>query len=134
KFPLFDAAGQVISVGSILADITEQKRAETQLAQSQRIEAIGQLSGGIAHDFNNLLTSILLNADVLASVLDEKLRPLAEAVRTAAERGADLTQRLLAFGRRQMLEPRPTNVTDLLTGMEALMYRTLGEHIEMRWM
>jgi PAS domain S-box-containing protein len=132
KFPLFDAAGKVTSVGSILADITEQKRAEEQVAQSQRIEAIGQLSGGIAHDFNNLLTSILLNADVLASVLDEKLRPLAEAVRSAAERGADLTRRLLAFGRRQMLEPRPTDVKDLLAGMEPLMRRTLGEHIEIR--
>jgi len=132
KFPLFDATGKVISVGSILADITEQKQAETQLAQSQRIEAIGQLTGGIAHDFNNLLTSILLNADVLASMLDDKLRPLAEAVRMAAERGADLTRRLLAFGRRQMLEPRPTDVKELLAGMEPLMHRTLGEHIEIR--
>src|SRR4030095_13756419 len=103
------------------------------LAQTQRIEALGQLTGGIAHDFNNLLTSILLNADVLTSLLDDKLRPLAEAVRMAAERGADLTRRLLAFGRRQMLEPRPTNIRDLLSGMEALMHRTLGEHIEIQF-
>ena len=67
---------------------------------------------------------------MLASLLDDKLRPLAEAVRLAAERGADLTRRLLAFGRRQMLEPRPTSVTQLLAGMEPLMRRTLGEHIE----
>src|SRR6185312_1802091 len=120
--------------GSILADITEQKRAETHLAQAQRIEAVGQLTGGIAHDFNNLLTSILLNADVLATVIeDENIRPMAEAVRQAAERGADLTRRLLAFGRRQMLEPRPTNVKELLSGMEALMHRTLGEHIEIEF-
>jgi PAS domain S-box-containing protein len=130
KFPLFDAAGQVTSVGSVLADITEQKRAEVQLAQAQRIESVGQLTGGVAHDFNNLLTSILLNADVLASVLDDKLRPLAESVRMAAERGADLTRRLLAFGRRQMLEPRTTDIKALLDGMEPLMRRTLGEHIE----
>ena len=113
-----------------MTDITEQKRAELQLAQAQRMESLGQLTGGIAHDFNNLLTAILLNADVLASVLDDKLRPLAEAVRMAAERGADLTRRLLAFGRRQMLEPRPTDVKQLLAGMEPLMHRTLGEHIE----
>jgi signal transduction histidine kinase/ActR/RegA family two-component response regulator len=131
KFPVYDAAGQVVSVGSILADITEQKRAETHLAQAQRIEAVGQLTGGIAHDFNNLLTSILLNADVLATVIvDDNIRSMAEAVRMAAERGADLTRRLLAFGRRQMLEPRPTNVKELLAGMEPLMYRTLGEHID----
>ena len=132
KFPVYDNAGNIASVGAILADITEQKRAEVQIAQSQRMEALGQLTGGIAHDFNNLLTAILLNADVLASVLDDRLRPLAEAVRMAAERGADLTRRLLAFGRRQMLEPRPTDVRELLAGMEPLMRRTLGEHIDIR--
>jgi nitrogen-specific signal transduction histidine kinase/ActR/RegA family two-component response regulator len=114
-----------------MADITKQKRAELQLSQAQRIEAVGQLTGGIAHDFNNLLTSILLNADVLASVIeDTDTRSLAEAIRTAAERGADLTRRLLAFGRRQMLEPRPTNIKELLDGMEQLLHRSLGEHIQ----
>src|SRR6185436_664001 len=132
KFPVFDARGEPAGVGLVVTDVTEQKKIEVQLAQTQRIEALGQLTGGIAHDFNNLLTSILLNADVLTSLLDDKLRPLAEAVRMAAERGADLTRRLLAFGRRQMLEPRPTNVTQLLAGMEPLMRRTLGEHIEIR--
>jgi PAS domain S-box-containing protein len=130
KFPVFDERNEVAGVGTVMTDITEQKQAQLALAQAQRIESLGQLTGGIAHDFNNLLTSILLNADVLSSVLDDKLRPLAEAVRLAAERGADLTRRLLAFGRRQMLEPRPTNVTQLLAGMEPLMRRTLGEHIE----
>jgi CheY-like chemotaxis protein len=94
------------------------------------MEAVGQLTGGVAHDFNNLLTAILLNADVLADrISDEKLRPLAEATRMAAERGADLTKRLLAFGRRQTLEPRPTDMNGLVVGMEQLMRRTLGEHI-----
>jgi PAS domain S-box-containing protein len=130
KFPIYDQRGKVESVGSILADVTEQKRAEAQIVQAQRIEALGQLTGGIAHDFNNLLTSILLNADVLTSLLDDQLRPLAEAIRLASERGADLTRRLLAFGRRQMLEPRPTDVKALLAGMEALLHRTLGEHIQ----
>src|SRR5262249_4293845 len=125
KFPVFDDRNDVTGIGTVVTDITEQKHAEVQVAQAKRIEALGQLTGGIAHDFNNLLTSITLNADVLATLLDEKLRPLAEAVRQAAERGADLTRRLLAFGRRQMLEPRPTRVTDLLAGMEPLMRRTL---------
>ena len=133
KFPVFDARGEPTGVGLVVTDVTEQKKIEAQLAQAQRIELLGQLTGGIAHDFNNLLTSILLNADVLASVLDDKLRPLAEAVRTAAERGADLTRRLLAFGRRQMLEPRPTDLRELLTGMEALMRRTIGEHIRIEF-
>jgi PAS domain S-box-containing protein len=133
KFPVFDARGEPAGVGLVVTDVTEQKKIEVQLAQTQRIEALGQLTGGIAHDFNNLLTSILLNADVLTSLLDDKLRPLAEAVRMAAERGADLTRRLLAFGRRQMLEPRPTNVKELLTGMGALMHRTLGEHIQIEF-
>jgi len=132
KFPIFDRTGAVASVCSILVDVTEQKRAEAQMVQAQRIDSLGQLTGGIAHDFNNLLTSILLNADVLASVLNDKLKPLAESVRMAAERGADLTRRLLAFGRRQMLEPRPTDIRALLSSMEPLMRRTLGEHIEIR--
>jgi signal transduction histidine kinase len=130
KFPLIDGTGAVEAVGTIGIDVTELKHAEAQLAHAQKMEAIGQLTGGVAHDFNNLLTAILLNADVLADrMTDDKLRPLAEATRMAAERGADLTRRLLAFGRRQTLEPRPTDVNALVTGMEQLMRRTLGEHI-----
>jgi PAS domain S-box-containing protein len=133
KFPLFDAAGAVSGVGTIVTDISDQKHAEAQLTQAQRMEAIGQLTGGIAHDFNNMLTAILLNAEVLATqVKDERLRQLAEAMRLAAEHGADLTARLLAFGRRQTLVPQPTDVNALLADMEPLMHRTLGEHIEIK--
>jgi PAS domain S-box-containing protein len=130
KFPHLDAAGNVTGVGAIGADVTDLKQAEGQLAHAQKMEAIGQLTGGVAHDFNNLLTAILLNTDVLADRMsDDRLRPLAEATRTAAERGADLTKRLLAFGRRQTLDPHPTDVNSLVAGMEQLMRRTLGEHI-----
>jgi PAS domain S-box-containing protein len=133
KFPLFDAAGAVSGVGTVVTDISDQKLAEAQLTQAQRMEAIGQLTGGIAHDFNNMLTAILLNAEVLATqVKDERLRQLAEAMRLAAEHGADLTARLLAFGRRQTLVPQPTDVNALLADMEPLMHRTLGEHIEIK--
>lgn len=131
KFPLLDAGGAVEAIGTIGVDVTDLKQAEVQLAHAQKMEAVGQLTGGVAHDFNNLLTAILLNADVLADRIgDDKLRPLAEATRVAAERGADLTKRLLAFGRRQMLEPRPTDVNALVGGMEQLMQRTLGERVE----
>ena len=133
KFPMIDPAGAVSGVGTIVTDITDQKHAETQLAQAQRMEAIGQLTGGIAHDFNNMLTAILLNAEVLATqIQNESLRQLAEAMRLAAEHGADLTARLLAFGRRQTLVPRPTDVNALLGDMAPLMQRTLGEHIEIK--
>src|SRR5262245_3387709 len=110
KFPLLDATGQVSAIGTIVTDITDRKHAEAQLAQAQRMEAIGQLTGGVAHDFNNMLTAILLNADVLAGqIQNDSLRQLAEAMRHAAEHGADLTKRLLAFGRRQTLMPLPTD-------------------------
>src|SRR5262249_29156227 len=98
--------GASIFVG-IIHDLTSRKRTEEQLVQAQKMETVGQLSGGIAHDFNNLLTVILGNAEALSSRLKarEDLRQLAETIVSAAERGAELTQRLLAFSRRQMLQP-----------------------------
>jgi len=116
-------------------DVTEQRELESRLRQSQRLEAVGQLTGGIAHDFNNLLTVIIGNAEMLAVRLetDDTLRPLAELTLAAAERGADLTHRLLAFARRQPLEPKTVDVNLLLGNMDALLRRTLGEQIELRW-
>lgn len=135
KFPLMDATDSVSAVGTIVTDITDQKLAEDRLAQAQRMEAIGQLTGGVAHDFNNMLTAILLNADVLAAqIQNDGLRQLAEAMRHAAEHGADLTRRLLAFGRRQTLVPQATDINELLRDMEPLMQRTLGEHIEIAFL
>jgi two-component system, sensor histidine kinase len=128
KFPLLDATNLVSAVGTIVTDITERKYAEAQLSQAQRMEAVGQLTGGVAHDFNNMLTAILLNADILASdAQDDSLRQVAEAMQHAAEHGADLTRRLLAFGRRQILLSQPTDINELLSDMVPLMERTLGE-------
>ena len=133
KFPLLDATNSVSAIGTIATDITDRKHAEAQLSQAQRMEAIGQLTGGVAHDFNNMLTAILLNADVLATqIQNDNLRQLAEAMGRAAEHGADLTRRLLAFGRRQTLMPLPTDINELLSDMVPLMKRTLGEHIEIK--
>jgi PAS domain S-box-containing protein len=133
KFPLFDEHGAVQAVGMIVADITDQKRIDAQLAHAQRLQAVGQLTGGVAHDFNNLLTVVLGNASVLADdpAIDAERRVrLAEMIVSAAERGAELTKRLLAFSRRQALRPEPVDVNRLIRDMEGLLRRTLGEHIE----
>lgn len=113
-------------------DITERRELEDRLRQAQKLEAVGQLTGGVAHDFNNLLTVILGNAELLCEQLSDQhqLRVLAEMTATAAERGAELTHRLLAFARRQALEPRPVNVNRLVTGMDPMLRRTLTEDLD----
>ncbi len=102
------------------------------LQQSQRMEAIGQLTGGVAHDFNNLLTVVLGNAELLAEQdnADPQQRQLAESIIQAAQRGAKLTAGLLAFARKQALDPKPVDINQLLAGMDQMLRRTLGEHIE----
>jgi PAS domain S-box-containing protein len=131
--PFRDSRGRIAGAVYVAEDVTEKKKLEQQLVQAQKMEAVGQLTGGIAHDFNNMLTAILLNADVLSDqIQNESLRRLAEAMRHAAEHGADLTRRLLAFGRRQTLMPQPTDVNALLAELEPLLQRTLGAHIEIK--
>ncbi|WP_375058547.1 ATP-binding protein [Zobellella sp. DQSA1] len=106
---------------------------EEQLRHAQRVEAVGQLTGGIAHDFNNLLTVILGNGELLQEQLarEPALAGLAQMMVAAAQRGADLTHRLLAFARRQALEPKVIQVNDLVEGMRPLLTRALGRHISM---
>lgn len=113
-------------------DIHDRRVLEEQLHWAQRLESIGQLTGGVAHDFNNLLTVILGNAESLSERLsaDGANAALSKMILSAAERGAQLTQRLLAFARRQALDPRAVDVNELVTEMEAMLRRTLGEHIE----
>jgi signal transduction histidine kinase/CheY-like chemotaxis protein len=102
------------------------------LIQSQKMEAMGQLTGGVAHDFNNLLTVILGNAEHLAERLapHKELSTIAESIATAAERGSDLTRSLLAFARKQPLMPKDIDIGEKILGMEPLLRRTLGVHIE----
>ncbi|WP_323353667.1 hybrid sensor histidine kinase/response regulator [Leptolyngbya sp. CCNP1308] len=113
-------------------DVSDRIVLEEQLQQSQRLESVGQLTGGIAHDFNNLLTVILGNAELLTEMLDPdpRLQPLAAMIGSAAQRGAELTQRLLAFARRQALDPEAVDVNRLIAAIDGLLRRTLGEHIE----
>jgi signal transduction histidine kinase len=116
------------------AEIAERKQAEAAALQSQKMEAIGQLTGGVAHDFNNLLTVIFGNLDALRLRMigrDPALEKLIEAALRGAERAATLTQRLLAFSRRQALEPASIDVNKLVLGMSELMRRSLGEQIEL---
>ncbi|MDB5577267.1 MAG: hybrid sensor histidine kinase/response regulator [Bradyrhizobium sp.] len=119
------------------AESLERQRAaiddlNQRLRQSQKMEAMGQLTGGVAHDFNNLLTVILGNAEFIAEKLaaHAELRSFAEGIVTAAERGAELTRSLLAFSRKQPLMPKDIDIGRRVLDMEQLLRRTLGEHIE----
>jgi PAS domain S-box-containing protein len=132
--PQLDAGGAFIGFFAIAYDLTELKRLEARLLQAQKMEAIGQLTGGIAHDFNNLLGVVIGNLQLLERSVAET-PTLARKVHTAmraAVRGADLTRRLLAFARRQILDPTVLDLNRQLSGLSELMQRTLGESIEVR--
>jgi signal transduction histidine kinase len=114
----------------LTAEIAERERAEARLVQAQKMEAVGQLTGGLAHDFNNLLTAVVGSLDLLLRRTDdEKLRKLAGNALQAAERGAQLTSQLLAFSRRQRLQPTSLDPNEVVTGMGDLLARTIGPHI-----
>jgi len=127
--------GQTVFVG-IIHDLTDRKRTEEQLVQAQKMETVGQLSGGIAHDFNNLLTVMIGNAENLSERLKARpdLKQLSDQILSAGERGAELTQRLLAFSRRQALRPVTINCNQLVEGMRALLTRMLREDITIKTM
>jgi PAS domain S-box-containing protein len=116
-------------------DLTERKQLEDQLRQSQKMEAVGQLTGGLAHDFNNMLTGVLGNLDMLSRrMADGRVADAGrfiEAASAAAARAASLTHRLLAFSRRQPLDPRPLDVNALVASMQDLLSRTLGEQVKL---
>ena len=116
----------------VARDISQRKDAEAQLLQAQKMEAIGHLTGGIAHDFNNLLTAILGNLDLMKDRLTDhpEIQKFLDIAMRATLRGSELTQRLLAFSRKQPLNPKPTKIEALATGMTDLIRRTLGEDIE----
>jgi len=116
-------------------EMIARKHIQEELRHSQKMEAIGQLTGGVAHDFNNLLAVIVGNLDLLEQSLDPDSpeRAYTEEATAAANRGAALTGRLLAFSRKQPLDPRPIDVNDLVQSMAALLERALGETIDLRF-
>ena len=119
-------------VSAYVRDLTQQRQTEQQLRESQKMEAVGQLSGGIAHDFNNLLMIVVGNLDLMLEGLERDPtvpRALGERARDAALRGADLIKRLLAFARRQALKPEPVDLAGLIRELEPLLERALGETI-----
>jgi PAS domain S-box-containing protein len=135
-----DDVGQVIGMAGTLQDVSEQKRAEReqarlqeQLQQATKMEAVGRLAGGVAHDFNNLLTVISGNVELAKLELNDAdpLRQYLDGVSDAAASAAELTNQLLAFSRRQIIEPRNVNLNDLVGSLRKMLVRLIGEHITM---
>ena len=136
----YEIAGSAESQFAVIArDISERKRAETarelledELRQSQKLEAVGLLAGGIAHDFNNLLTVISGYTEILLRRLGREAEGSEEIaeVGKAAERAARLTRQLLAYSRKQVLEPRPLDLNDVVTETHTMLERVIGENIE----
>ncbi|NJO67696.1 MAG: PAS domain S-box protein [Rhodospirillales bacterium] len=129
--PVRDARGKVTHFVAVKEDIDERKATEDRLRHAQKMETIGQLTGGLAHDFNNLLAIIIGNLQLLEekAELDSEIRELIADALWSAERGAQLTHRLLAFARRQRLNPKLTDLNDVVGEMTDLMRRTIGEKI-----
>lgn len=121
-----------ILFNTFIRDLTDKIAAEDRIRQSEKMEAVGQLTGGIAHDFNNILTVITGTIEILADAVkgEPQLAAIARMIDEAAARGAALTQHLLAFARKQPLEPRETDVNTLIIETAKLLQRTLGEHVE----
>jgi PAS domain S-box-containing protein len=128
--------GMVRGYFVLSVDITERKRIEDELHQAQKMEAIGQLTGGVAHDFNNILTVITGTIEILGDAVKDRphLAQITNLISAAAARGAELTKHLLAFSRRQPLQPRSTDVNALVVDAARLLRPTLGEDIEIESM
>jgi two-component system cell cycle sensor histidine kinase/response regulator CckA len=131
KSPYQDGQAKTIGVIVVARDITEYRAMEERLRQSQKMEAIGTLAGGVAHDFNNLLMVIAGYGSVLNEALagEPKLRGQVEQIQKASERAAALTRQLLAFSRKQTIQPVPLNLNSAVSGVEKLLRRLIGENI-----
>jgi PAS domain S-box-containing protein len=130
--PFYRASGKIGGAAYVLEDVTQKNATEEMLRQSQKMEAVGQLTGGVAHDFNNILMVILANVEELleADTLSDEQREQLNSISASGQRAAELTKRLLAFSRKQRLMPQPTDMNDLVLGTDRLLRRALGEHIE----
>jgi len=131
--PLLDAAGKLVRIDGVVSDISARKQLEEQLLHSQKLEAVGRLAGGIAHDFNNLLTAIYGHTEFALDYVDAEnpLRREIEEIRNVGERASGLTQQLLAFGRKQILNPAILDLNAVVASTERLLQRLIGEDIQL---
>ena len=131
--PLHNSGVAVLGCVEVLREITERKRVEGQLRQSQKMEAVGQLAGGVAHDFNNLLTAITGYSDLALARLREgdRLRKYVQEIKKAGERAASLTRQLLAFSRRQVLVPQVLDLNSVVGHLQKMLRRLIGEDIDL---
>jgi two-component system cell cycle sensor histidine kinase/response regulator CckA len=131
--PVFDSRGHLVEFVGTEMDITERKRLEEQFLQAQKMEAIGQLAGGVAHDFNNLLTIILGHSELLLHEVSPgaPLRDLVEGINDAGNRARGLTQRLLGFSRKTVVDPRLLDLNDVVRENEKLLRRLIGEDVRL---
>ena len=128
-----DPDGKIAYISTISRDVTEHKALEEQLRQAQKIEAVGQLAGGLAHDFNNLLTAVLGYAQILEETFEpgDPRRLDTREIRKAGERASQLTRQLLAFSRKQILQPVVLGLNDVIDGIGRMLSRVVGEHIRL---
>ena len=132
---LRDVEGKPVEFAGTLTDITEQRSLESQLIQAQKMDAIGKLTGGIAHDFNNLLAAVIGGLSLLErrATLGEEQQRVLGMTKRAAEQGSELVRRLLAFARRQRLQPRPVQLVSLRDAVSDLLTHTLGGLVKVEW-
>ncbi len=128
-----DHEGRPVFLEGFFTDVTERKRLEEQLRQAAKMEAIGTLVGGVAHDFNNLMTAVIGYSDLLLATMggDDPTRSPLEVIRKAGESAATLTKRLLAFSRKQVLQPVVLNINTVVANIEKMLRRMIGEDIEL---
>jgi two-component system cell cycle sensor histidine kinase/response regulator CckA len=135
SYPVMDAAGNITSVIETINDVTEKRKLQEQLAQSQKMESVARLAGGVAHDFNNMLGVIIGHTEMAMGQLNP-LQPLfasLKEIRTAAERSAALTRQLLAFARKQTAAPRVLDLNETVAGMLKMLRPLIGEDIDLAW-
>lgn len=134
SYAMKNDSGETISVIELINDITERKKLESQLRQAQKMEAVGLLAGGVSHDFNNILTAIVGYGNLLKMKMkeDDPLMHNVTQILASVERGANLTHSLLAFSRKQVMNPRPVNFNAIVESVYKLLKRLIGEDIELK--